>query len=884
MTKKPRRVAVVPHTHWDREWYSPFQTFRMRLVETVDALLDLMEQDPSFRHFLLDGQMAVIDDYLEIRPENRDRLAALTISGRINVGPWYILMDEFLVSGETIIRNLQYGMKKGNEFGGALEVGYLPDMFGHIGQMPQILRQVGFEHAVVWRGVPSAIDRSAFNWAAPDGSTVTAEYLVAGYGNGAALPGDAKALLRRLDSLIEEFEPFTGSDEPLLLMNGSDHFRAQDGLGRSVAEANLLQDEVSLRIESLATFLATAHRTDLPTWSGELRSGARSNLLMGVGSNRVDVKQAAARAERELEQWAEPLSALFLPPDEWPERFLHLAWLEVIRNSAHDSICACSHDAVVDAVLHRYAEAHHIATGLTARALRSLSRSMAGAGHFVVNPSANGRSGVVELVVPADGPPSDDVQVLSEQTGLPGTMTLDGETVLSVLGLVQGTQLGPDLYITGLDLNDDGDGIDLTVAIGSEPGDSVPIEELKRELYTRFSVQPRTEVRLKIDQPPARRILARSPEVPGFGWNRFSPAPLGNRVSTDGLRLGNTLVEIEVDPVDGTFTLNGIPGYGRLVDDGDLGDTYNYSPPPGDLVVSSPVSVDVSTLESGPVRGRMEIRSTYTWPDRVDPATKTRSGERDVLVTTTLEVRADEPVVRIHTEFDNAVRDHRLRVHLPLREATRTSRAECAFDIVERGLAAEGRPEEFPTPTFPSRRFVTAGGLTVVHDGLLEYELVDIDDDGAHTLALTLLRATGMLSRLGMSTRPLPAGPMDALRGPQMIGPVAVDYALSTSGDDPYATAQMVLVPLATTSSFGGGDRSHSGTELELSGAQVSSLRRVAGVLEVRVFNPDDEPTVVRITGRHGWLMDLRGQPVDPFEEEFPLRAHGITTCRLDDI
>ena len=151
-----RRIAVVPHTHWDREWYDPFQTFRLKLVRLVDGLLDLMERDSSYTNFLLDGQLAVLDDYLEIRPDNKHRLEALTAAGRIAVGPWYILMDEFLVSGETIIRNLQAGIRSGSRFGGVMEVGYLPDMFGHVAQMPQILSLAGFEHAVVWRGVPAS--------------------------------------------------------------------------------------------------------------------------------------------------------------------------------------------------------------------------------------------------------------------------------------------------------------------------------------------------------------------------------------------------------------------------------------------------------------------------------------------------------------------------------------------------------------------------------------------------------------------------------------------------------------------------------------------------------------------------------------------------------
>src|SRR3954469_5231748 len=199
-----RDVAVVPHTHWDREWYEAYQTFRLKLVDLVDDLLPLLERDPAFAHFMLDGQMAVVDDYLEVRPENEDRIRHLAQSGRLGMGPWYILMDEFLVSGETMVRDLQLGFEKAAAFGGAMEVGYLPDMFGHVAQMPQLLAQFGFEHAVVWRGVPSALDREAFLWRAPDGSEVRAEYLADGYGNGAVLPSDAKELVARIDEFCDE--------------------------------------------------------------------------------------------------------------------------------------------------------------------------------------------------------------------------------------------------------------------------------------------------------------------------------------------------------------------------------------------------------------------------------------------------------------------------------------------------------------------------------------------------------------------------------------------------------------------------------------------------------------------------------------------------------
>ncbi len=700
-----RRVAIVPHTHWDREWYEPFQTFRRKLVRLVDGLLDLLERDSSYRHFLLDGQLAVVDDYLEIRPEQEERLRRLAASGRITLGPWYILMDEFLVSGETLVRNLQAGIARGAAFGGVMEIGYLPDMFGHIAQMPQLLRLAGFEHAVVWRGVPSGVDRSAFRWGAPDGSTVRAEYLMTGYGIGAALPDDAKALVRRLRATVEELDGFLAPGDPLLLMNGTDHHRPQPRLGQVVAEANLAQDEFDLVVSTLPEYLRSAPTEGLPEITGELRSGWRTNLLMGVGSNRVDVKQAASAAERSLERLAEPLSALFLPRDAWPGAFLDVAWKLVIRNSAHDSVCACSVDDVVDAVLHRYAEARHIGEGLTEEAVSAVARSMATPGPVVVNPSAHDRSGVVEVVVPVAGGPGPDVQVLSERAGLPGSMTLDGETVRNIIGMIQGARIDDDTYVTDVTLGEDETGLDVTIVIGSEARDGVPVEEVKRELYTRLTARPDTEVRLTIDQPSRRRILARQRSVPGFGWARFDPEPLAHPVAVEegagGTTLRNGLVTVVVDPSDGTYSIDGIAGFGRLVDGGDHGDTYNYSPPTTDTVVEQPRSVEVAIGDPGPVRATLTVTSTFDWPDQVDGSSHTRVGSHAVPVTTTLELRADEPWVRVTTAFTNPSRDHRLRAHFPLPEPARTSRARVCLRDRRAGSHRRGTSRRVPDADLP---------------------------------------------------------------------------------------------------------------------------------------------------------------------------------------
>jgi hypothetical protein len=613
-------------------------------------------------------------------------------------------------------------------------------------------------------------------------------------------------------------------------------------------------------------------------------------MLMGVTSNRVDVKRMGALATRALERRAEPLSALFGAAEEWPAALLHLAWKEVVRNSAHDSICACSVDDVVDAVLHRYAEARTIADGLADRAVTSFARSLAEPGSYVLNPTQRVRAGVVELVVGAAEASPGDVQVVSERTGLPGSMVLDANTVRTVLGMLQGPKIDNDAWVQDIAIEEDDTGIDITVTVGAEERPNVPISEAKRDIFTRLGARPDAVVRISLNQPPIRRIAAHVVDVPGYGWQPFAPAPLSHPVEVrqggGPVSLSNGLVTVEVDEATGTFSLNGRSGYGHLVDGGDLGDSYNYSPPRGDTLVDTPRTVSVRLVEPGPVRASVAISATYAWPDHVDGSSQARVGEHEVEVQTIVELRADDAMVRVTTSFVNPARDHRLRVHLPLPERARTSTAESAFAVVERGLKAEGRPDEFGLPTAPAQRFVSAGGLTVAHDGVSEYELIDVESgpegDTAGTLALTVLRSTGMLSRLGMTYRPFPAGPLTPVDGLQMAGrPITFRYALALDPDDPYALADDFLLPLEVVSSLGGGTRAESGAALSIEGAQVSALRREGGSLEVRVFNPTAATTTVTVHGHSGWLVDLRGYPERPFEGSFVLRPFGIATARL---
>jgi hypothetical protein len=394
-------------------------------------------------------------------------------------------------------------------------------------------------------------------------------------------------------------------------------------------------------------------------------------------------------------------------------------------------------------------------------------------------------------------------------------------------------------------------------------------------------------LRIRAQRSGWQRVAVHAADVPGFGWSAWHPGPLTVppvtvTVAGAGPVLGNGLIDVVVDPADGTWSIIAfagppLTGLGRLVDDGDAGDTYNYSPPPLDAVIDRPTSVSVAVVEAGPVRGAVRVTAGYRWPQRL--AGDARVGEQHVEVATHLELRAGEDVLRVTTSFDNRCRDHRLRAWFPLPATAERSRAECAFAIVERGLDAEGGPHEYGLATFPSRRFVSAGGLTVLHEGLLEYQLVA----GGTALALTLLRATGMLSRPVMAYRDNSAGPAMPLEGPQMSGPLSVRYALHCGPRDPYELADQVWVPLEVVTGAGVVAGPERGRVLSVTGAEVSALQRVDGQLEVRVFNSGSEATTVAVAGRSGWLVDLRGAPRERFEGSFTLRPFGIATARLDE-
>ena len=916
-------VYLVPHTHWDREWYQPFQRFRMRLVELVERVLALAEADPAFR-FTFDGQLAAVDDYLDIHPGSEDRVRRLVAGGQLAIGPWRVLADELLVSGETLVRNLERGWRRAERLGGALAAGYLPDEFGHAAQMPQILRRAGLDRAVVWRGVPAAVDRHAFTWTSPDGSSVLAEYLPDGYGNAAFLLSPGGRPAARLARLADELAPYF-QGRPLLAMCGGDHTAPLPDLVAAVAALNGADPAYEVRLATLAEYLdatggaaaADAAAGRLPHWTGELRSAARANLLVGVTSARVGVKAAATGAERLLERYAEPLATLWAT--ESMEPFLTRAWDRVIDSAGHDSVTGCGIDAVAEEVAGRLHQAAQLAEGVRDHAVAQLAAAVPDGEFVVVNPSPARRRGLVTLelspaaagrtrcLVGPDGS-RHAVQELEASGGVVHTESLDRDRLLRLARRIHGGELFGQ-WILGWRI--DPAAGEVTIDLGPrpaedpvDPADFAPeLERVAADAQGLWQLQLRAQRRLRI---------AAVVDVGPLGWSAHRPAAeageLEHPVRVEGLRMDNGLVAVAVEPA-GTLALEAdgqrCSGVGRIVEGGDAGDAYTYAPPEHDTEVGDPTGVDVRQRLPGPVVGELVVTRTYQWPAGLAPNGRARAATgRAAVVTTTVRLVAGEPFVRLRVDFDNPCPDHRVRLHLPLPRRAAASAAEGQFAVVERPVGPiEGGHGEVPLGTHPARGFVDAGGLAALLDQVTEYELLE-----GRELALTLVRAVGQISRNTNRYREEPAGPEVATPGAQCLGPIGASLALrlhagSWAEADVVGTAERAHHPLlaaagtARVSPAGVSPpapgplplpAAADGPALEGRGVQLVSLRRRGQWLELRLVAAHPLPTTATIHAGcvEARTCDLLGRALAPLpvldgSVRLDLTAFEIRTIQL---
>jgi alpha-mannosidase len=393
------RFFVVAHTHWDREWYLPFEEFQLRLASVVDEVIDVLEREPSFASFTLDGQAIVLEDYLDARPENEGRLRALIAAGRLDVGPSYVLPDELLVGAESLVRNFMTGRAVCERFGARPSpVGYLPDSFGHPLQMPQILAGFGIGSMVFSRGVGDELDDVGvvFAWRAPDGSEVRAIQQLGSYSNFAHLH-DATDAQTRIEAIARQFGDALGRAgvHDLLLCAGEDHVRIAPDLPALCAELERRLPGTEFRIARYRDYVAAIESASVPSWTGELLGSRLWNILRGVNSARLYIKQANERAERRL-LGAETLGALCALHigGGYPVADFRLAWRQLLKCQPHDSICGCSCDEVHRDMLVRYELLDRTVAELGRRALTALG---AGEDGGDVEPDG-GQVGVVNVL------------------------------------------------------------------------------------------------------------------------------------------------------------------------------------------------------------------------------------------------------------------------------------------------------------------------------------------------------------------------------------------------------------------------------------------------------------------------------------------------------
>jgi alpha-mannosidase len=874
-------AVFVPHFHWDREWYEPFQVFRHRLVTALDTVLETAEANAEFR-FTVDGQMAAIEDYLEMRPENRDRVAALVASGRLAVGPWLILLDEFLCEGETIVRNLQLGWAGAESLGAGMPIGYLPDMFGHVAQMPQILSRAGITHAALWRGVPGSVDGHAFVWRAPDGSEVRTEFLFDGYDNGL----DVLLVPDQIGRALAEYSEMTRErwgNDPVLAMAGTDHNAPDPRLAAWLARAS--SSERTITMATIDEYVRDHARDEVTTVvTGELRSHVRGNILPGVLSVRLGLKQQMAVAERTVDH-AERLSALWSDRDD--SRFLALAWHKIIESTAHDSVVGSGSDETSDQVDARLAEATQAARSVRDAVLAERAARVASDAYLVANVLPHPRTALVEVDVLAPQPGSAllaasadggmlPVQIISCAPTVLSDERIDASQVERVLRRIHRRELF-GRQIDRYELTPNSLVFHLAEVPRSGPFDLLI---LRREVAEAAAAHPGEWNVLTLEEARATALVPVSLPASGLASFRVtatdsadSAAELPNAVEASERTLANGLVQATVS-ADGTLEVTGVDGItltglGRLVDGGDRGDSYNYAPPAHDRLVSVPSSVQVTLTESGPLRGTLRVERVYEWPESLAPDRDVRS-ERSIptSVVTLVEVRAEEEFVRVSTSFVNQSADHRLRLHIPLPEPVASSESAGQFAVTERGLTAEGGWGEYPLPTFPASSFVTAGNATVLLDHATEYEVVENGSE----LAITLLRAIGSISVNIHPLRDEPAASEIPAPGAQDLGVeirsrfAIVPSAAGWSGAGAVRLADEfrndALVMRGTATDGAPLDSDETGLRVDGKAVTVSAVRRVANGVELRLVAMSDAPTTASISGRFtdATTVDLLGR------------------------
>ncbi|MGD0483020.1 MAG: glycosyl hydrolase-related protein [Gemmatimonadales bacterium] len=794
----PRLVFIVSHTHWDREWYLPFRRFRVHLVEVVRQVLDALERGGEFRHFLLDGQAIVLEDHLAIRPEDEERIRSLVRAGKLSIGPWYVLPDWFLVSGEAIVRNLLIGHQACGRFGPVQKVGYMPDSFGHVAQIPQILRRAGIESFIYTRGNDDAADACGgeYRWEAPDGSDVLAVNQYRGYDAAAGLGFDSywaahtrravdpALAVEKVRALFEGMAARSKGDVRLL-GNGGDHLPPQQDFGAVIGALRSAFPRTEFRHTGLADFVEAVREAGTATarYRGELRGGKDQFILPGVWSARTYLKQMNDEAENLLERFAEPVSSYlhFRRGKPYPAGALADAWRLLLQNHPHDSLCGCSTDEVHREMVPRFA-------GVVDTAEQVLTDQMVGlAPTFAADPAEDAAI-VLAVMNPLPAVRSEVVERLVV-VGPPG---VDPER----LELVDAAGRPAPFAVTRAWWVERFWGIDYRSAPWGERQGALFAsyrEEFAQRILRRGPGGGKNDQFLEI------RFLAR--DLPALGHAIYHlrqravaatpPAAAVGTVVASGDTLENDLVRVRLHG-DGTLDLTHKPSsrtyaaLNLLTDTEDVGDEYDYAPASeSESVTAAGSPGEVRVVEAGGLLGRLEASFAFRLPESIGRGRKRRARRKVACpVTVRLTLCDGSPLVDIETVLENRARDHRLRALFAAGAATDTVISDGHFYVNRRPVDIPAHPDwlQPPADTHPQREFSLVedarGGVAVLARGLPE--IAPVRDPAGHAgFALTLLRAVGWLSRDDLPTRRMRnAGPTLATPGAQCLGTQRFRYAL----------------------------------------------------------------------------------------------------------
>lgn len=718
------KVIAYIHTHWDREWYQPFQEFRLRLIETVDKVIDDLNSG-KLEHFYFDGQIIALKDYLEIFPERRSELGRLISENKLFIGPWYALADEFLVSGESLIRNLLVGINQAKDYGCNQYTGYLPDAFGHIAKMPQIFSSFNLHNSIVWRGVGE--QKTAFNWSSDDGSTIVATHLIEGYFQDILSQNTSiRDKAQQLVAMLDKIKPYVVND-CILLPIGADHLATPMDLNSQISQLNELIDHYNIVSTNLFEYLEQVPVEGLNTLVGQLRDNSRNFILPGTFSTRMYLKRENARATWALSKLAEPMQTL-CESFGWSysrRNQLKYAWELLLKNHPHDSICGCSVDSVHDEMMTRYGEVNQIVNGIIGRCFRDIAQNVRSGDVIAYNSSNYPYTGLIKV-----------------KTSKPLPDGVDGQCVDQV------NEFEQDLLF---DIH------------------RVPVQE---DITTHF------EYLIWVEDlaPNSITIIDES--------YKLDKKPVG--VQVDKRSIKNSKLQVYIED-DGSLSIKDLVrnrSFNRLhliEDRADIGDTYNFVPIESDKPLRAKLK-NTQIIQEGCLQSALRLTYKLDIPVCTDEVKQLRSGSLiNHELTVDISLQAESSRLEFNMEWENCSKDHILQLRFKLPEPVTSTVSEDNLGLIKQSFnpdysLSKSMPaehgKELKVNTTAMQRFVWAQGLGILTEGLSEYG-VDGDE-----LYITLLRSVGILSKGAMATRGLAAGPPMATPGAQCIGSQSARYAI----------------------------------------------------------------------------------------------------------